>query len=136
MYASSVSETPLASSGVLRNQNSQAVTQATPAAPRMKNGARQFSHATSQDTSVRPNAAPSRDPPKSTPWAMPVSRTGSQDRMARAEAGNAPASAAPNKKRMPINSAAPLTIAVVVVSTDQAITTAATTRRGPKRSAK
>src|ERR1700680_2915552 len=70
-----------------------------------------------------------------TPCTMPRSALGNQSCIARVAAGNAPDSANPKTKRIPMSDATPAAMAVIAVIKDQKGTTIRSTKRGPSRSA-
>src|SRR5262249_34702053 len=103
--------------------------------PSRKNDVRQFQCARIQASRGKESAAPSREPEKRTPLARPRWPTGSQLQMARVLPGKAPASPMPNKKRMATRDVRLQAAPVSAVRALQDVTTAASTIRGPKRSA-
>src|ERR1700737_1277793 len=70
-----------------------------------------------------------------TPCTMPRSALGNQSCIARVAAGNAPDSANPKTKRIPMSDPTPAAMAVIAVIRDQKGTTIRSTKRGPSRSA-
>ena len=81
------------------------------------------------------SAAPMREPEKLMPFTRPRSFTGIHEYTTRAMPGNAPASPAPNRKRMTSRLTKFHAAAVSPVNTDHAVTTAVSTKRPPRRSA-
>ena len=77
---------------------------------------------------------PTRDPKNSTPFAVPRSRDGNQREKARTMLGNAPASPAPNRKRIVSSDPNPRAAPVSIVKPDHHSTMRVSTRRGPRTS--
>src|SRR5688572_6986740 len=134
IHLSSLAETPACSSGRSRYQKNQKADQATPMIPKRTNGMRQPQTTIIAATTPCVRAPASRDPEWVTPWANPRSEVASQREKARVALGNAPASPAPNRKRMTMNEAAFQAETVQIVNADHHNTIPDSMRRGPMRS--
>src|SRR5262245_12650729 len=134
IHFNSLAETPEWSSGRSRYQKDQTAAHTMPIMPNSTNGMRQPQTTIIAATTPCVSAPASREPECVTPWANPRSDVASQREKARVALGKAPASPAPNRKRMTMNEAALQAEMVKIVKADHHSTIPDSIRRGPMRS--
>src|ERR1017187_2662051 len=120
--------------GLSRYQRNQLTAQIKPKAPSGRKATRQPQRSRHKVTSGGASAAPPLIPAKKMPCADARSEKGIHCAKAREMLGDAPASAAPNRKRIASSDRRFQAVAVRTVNTDHRTTMAARTRRAPKRS--
>src|SRR5688572_21529150 len=134
IVASSAAFTAGWSAGSSRNQNQNPTAHTTPMAPNATNVHRHPTASIRYAADAGAATAPSWAAVRSSPCTRPRSAAGThRDRM-RATFGYAPASPAPNRKRMTISDTSPVPAPVRAVNTDHQTATRVSTDRAPARS--
>ena len=131
IHATSSGEIDGCSSGRSRYHARQAAAHTTPVRPKITNDARQPHWEITSSASGTEIMPPTREPSSMTPLARPRSLSGNQRDKLRAMFGNAPASPAPNRKRITTSDRKPCAAPVSMVKADHHNTIRVSTRRGP-----